>query len=196
MQTTPLKIGISASLLGAIVRFDGGHKISHFVTNELDRYAEFDSVCPEMGMGLLVPRPTLRLISANERIALVETKDSSRDHTAALESYSQQKVAELQHAELWLHRLRKITQFWYGACQSLQAQWHRKDGVGVYTRILMVKMPWLPIEEAGRLNDPDLRKITSSELSVCMIFTPAWAMRRARKNRRISLSLQINPDGT
>lgn len=35
MQTTPLKIGISACLLGAKVRFDGGHKISHFVTNEL-----------------------------------------------------------------------------------------------------------------------------------------------------------------
>lgn len=53
MQTTPLKIGISACLLGAKVRFDGGHKISHFVTNELDRYAEFVSVCPEMGMGYL-----------------------------------------------------------------------------------------------------------------------------------------------
>lgn len=159
MQTTPLKIGISACLLGAKVRFDGGHKISHFVTNELDRYAEFVSVCPEMGMGLPVPRPTLRLISENERIALVETKDSSRDHTAALESYSQQKVAELQHAELCGYIVcAKSPSCGMERVKVYKHNGTEKDGVGVYTRILMEKMPWLPIEEDGRLNDPVLRE--------------------------------------
>ncbi len=43
------------------------------------------------------------------------------------------------------------------------------------------KMPWLPIEEDGRLNDPVLRENYITRVSVCMIFTPAWAMRRARK---------------
>lgn len=159
MPTTPLKIGISACLLGAKVRFDGGHKISHFVTDELSRYAEFVSVCPEMGMGLPVPRPTLRLFSENERIALVETKDGTRDHTQALESYSQQKVAELSNAELCGYIVcAKSPSCGMERVKVYKRNSAEKEGVGIYTRILMEKMPWLPVEEDGRLHDPVLRE--------------------------------------
>jgi uncharacterized protein YbgA (DUF1722 family) len=33
-----------------------------------------------------------------------------------------------------------------------------KEGVGLYTQELMAQMPWLPIEEDGRLNDPILKE--------------------------------------
>eukprot|EP01090_Pellita_catalonica_P007440 TRINITY_DN18024_c0_g1_i4.p1 TRINITY_DN18024_c0_g1~~TRINITY_DN18024_c0_g1_i4.p1 ORF type:complete len:235 (+),score=27.12 TRINITY_DN18024_c0_g1_i4:130-834(+) len=33
-----------------------------------------------------------------------------------------------------------------------------KEGVGLYTQTLMKKMPWLPVEEDGRLNDPVLKE--------------------------------------
>ncbi|MDF5415590.1 2-thiouracil desulfurase family protein, partial [Vibrio parahaemolyticus] len=33
-----------------------------------------------------------------------------------------------------------------------------KEGVGLYTQTLMQKMPWLPVEEDGRLNDPVLKE--------------------------------------
>lgn len=92
------------------------------------------------GNGLPVPRPTLRLISENERIALVETKDSSRDHTAALESYSQQKVAELQHAELCGYIVcAKSPSCGMERVKVYKHNGTEKDGVGVYTRILMEK---------------------------------------------------------
>ncbi|EEY99831.1 DUF523 and DUF1722 domain-containing protein [Vibrio sp. RC586] len=159
MQTTPLKIGISACLLGAKVRFDGGHKISHFVTDELARYAEFVSVCPEMGMGLPVPRATLRLISESERIALVETKDGTRDHTEGLERYSQQKIAELQTSDLCGYIVcAKSPSCGMERVKVYKQHGTEKEGVGIYTRILMEKMPWLPVEEDGRLNDPVLRE--------------------------------------
>lgn len=159
MQTTTFKIGISACLLGAKVRFDGGHKINRFVTDELGRYAEFISVCPEMGMGLPVPRPTLRLISDQERIALVETKDGNRDHTQALESFSQHKVAELQNADLCGYIVcAKSPSCGMERVKVYKNNGSEKEGVGIYTRILMEKMPWLPIEEDGRLHDPVLRE--------------------------------------
>ncbi|MGL4830363.1 MAG: YbgA family protein, partial [Vibrio sp.] len=159
MQTTPLKIGISACLLGAKVRFDGGHKISHFVTDELARYVEFVSVCPEIGMGLPVPRATLRLISEGVRIALVETKDGTRDHTEGLERYSQQKVAELQTSDLCGYIVcAKSPSCGMERVKVYKQHGTEKEGVGIYTRILMEKMPWLPVEEDGRLNDPVLRE--------------------------------------
>ena len=59
MQT--IKVGISACLLGDEVRFDGGHKRSAFCTDELGRHVEFVKLCPEVGIGMSVPRPTIRL---------------------------------------------------------------------------------------------------------------------------------------
>jgi uncharacterized protein YbbK (DUF523 family) len=58
----PIKIGVSSCLLGEQVRFDGGHKRSDFLVDTLGGFVEFVPVCPEMEIGLGVPRETLRLI--------------------------------------------------------------------------------------------------------------------------------------
>ncbi|MDF2152669.1 DUF523 and DUF1722 domain-containing protein [Vibrio sp. CAU 1672] len=154
-----IKVGISSCVLGEKVRFDSGHKVSNFVTKELSQFFEFVSVCPEVGMGMPVPRPTIRLISEAERIALVETKNPERDHTQGMLSYSAAKVDELQNEQLCgyivcaksptcgMERVKVYTK--HNAA---------KDGVGLYTQTLMNKMPWLPVEEDGRLNDPVLKE--------------------------------------
>ena len=35
---------------------------------------------------------------------------------------------------------------------------NRKAGRGIYTAVLMARFPWLPVEEDGRLHDPQLRE--------------------------------------
>lgn len=160
MQSIPIRVGISACVLGQPVRFDSGHKISHFVTKELAQFFEFVSVCPEVGMGLPVPRPTIRLMSDEERISLVETKDASQDHTAALLDYSHKKIEQLQEQNLagYIVCAKSPT------CGMERVKVYNvnggaeKNGVGLYTQQLMQRMPWLPIEEDGRLNDPVLKE--------------------------------------
>jgi uncharacterized protein YbbK (DUF523 family) len=61
MKIKPV-IGISGCLTGSAVRFDGGHKRMGFVMNELADWVSFRPVCPEMAIGLPVPRPALRLV--------------------------------------------------------------------------------------------------------------------------------------
>lgn len=156
---TSIKIGISACVLGEKVRFDSGHKSSKFVTKELSPYFEFVPVCPEVGSGMTVPRPTIRLISSQERIALIETKDPTRDHTEQMVSYSKRKVAELEQEHLrgYIVCAKSPT------CGMERVKVYKKhgaenDGVGLYTKELMQRMPWLPVEEDGRLNDPILKE--------------------------------------
>jgi hypothetical protein len=62
----PIKIGVSSCLLGEQVRFDGGHKRSDFLVDTLGRFVEFVPVCPEMEIGLGVPRETLRLVRSGD----------------------------------------------------------------------------------------------------------------------------------
>lgn len=57
-----IPVGISACLLGNPVRFDGGHKRLTFAAEQLAPYFRFEPVCPEMAIGLPVPRPALRLV--------------------------------------------------------------------------------------------------------------------------------------
>ncbi|HNA59992.1 MAG TPA: DUF523 domain-containing protein, partial [Elusimicrobiota bacterium] len=60
-QTAPLRVGISACLLGQKVRYDGGHKRDAFAADLLGRFVEFVPVCPEMEIGLGTPRESIHL---------------------------------------------------------------------------------------------------------------------------------------
>ncbi|KLN65087.1 YbgA family protein [Vibrio sp. VPAP30] len=159
MKRQQIKIGISSCVLGERVRFDSGHKISKFVTKELTPYFEFVPVCPEVGSGMPVPRPTIRLMSNEDRIALVETKDQTKEHTQTVVDYSKHKVAELEREELCGY----IVCAKSPTCGMERVKVYRKNsaenvGVGLYTNELIKAMPWLPVEEDGRLNDPVLKE--------------------------------------
>lgn len=154
-----IKVGISACVLGEKVRFDSGHKASKFVANELSQYFEFIPTCPEVGVGMPVPRPTIRLVSNEERIYLVETKDNSIDHTDAMLNYSTQKVEQLMKQSMCGY----IVCAKSPTCGMERVKVYENNGasnvgIGLFTRELMTKMPWLPVEEDGRLNDPVLKE--------------------------------------
>lgn len=57
-----IPVGISSCLLGEAVRFDGGHKKDAYIVGTLSQYFDFQAFCPEVGAGLGVPRPTMRLV--------------------------------------------------------------------------------------------------------------------------------------
>lgn len=65
MSSTPSfkpKIGISACLLGENVRFNGGHKQSQLCSEVLAAYFDFVPLCPEVAIGLGIPRETIRTV--------------------------------------------------------------------------------------------------------------------------------------
>ncbi|MFD2178209.1 YbgA family protein [Veronia pacifica] len=156
------KLGVSACVIGEKVRFDRGHKRSSFVCRELSEFAEFVPVCPEVAIGLPVPRPTIRLLDHDNEIRLVDTKDNDIDHTQKMITFSETKATHLSEQELCgyvvcaksptcgMERVKVYRENGYVAAEKI--------GVGLYTKALMEKMPWLPIEEDGRLNDPVLKE--------------------------------------
>ncbi|SDH19919.1 Uncharacterized conserved protein YbgA, DUF1722 family [Vibrio xiamenensis] len=152
-------VGISACVLGEKVRFDSGHKASAFVNKELSPYLRFVAVCPEVGIGMSVPRPTIRLISDKQRIALVETKDASKDYTDAMQSYANQKVDGFLDQPLCGYIVCAKSPTCGMERVKVYGNNHaEKSGVGLYTQVLLERMPWLPVEEDGRLNDPVLKE--------------------------------------
>ncbi|MEZ8194122.1 YbgA family protein [Vibrio cortegadensis] len=154
-----IEIGVSACIIGNPVRFDGGSKLNHFLARDLVDYFSFVPVCPEVSIGMPTPRPAIRLVSDEERIRLLQSQDSSKDHTDNMIQFSKQKVQDLGKKELCGYvvcansptcGMERVKVY-----QGNQAQ---KNGVGLFTQELMEQMPWLPVEEDGRLQDPVLRE--------------------------------------
>ena len=96
MQASKAKLGISACLLGAEVRYNGGHKLSRLCSRSLTEHFDFIPVCPEVGIGMSIPREPIRLVGDPQAPRAVGTVDRSRDVTDALAAYGERMANELQ----------------------------------------------------------------------------------------------------
>jgi len=152
-----IPIGISSCLLGQNVRYDGGHRLDAYITGTLGEYFEFYPFCPEMGIGLGAPRPTLRLVKIDQAIHCVGIKNPEHDVTEPLRDYAEQQ--KHLHADLCGYILKKGSP----SCGMERVKVYSNnqphaDGVGIYARQLMLNNPLLPVEEESRLGDPGLRE--------------------------------------
>ena len=159
MANHKIPIGISACVLGHAVRFNGGHKRSAFVERELGQYVEFHPLCPEVAIGLPVPRPMIRLVTRDDSIRLVETRNPDMDYTDAMQSLAAQRVPAM--TDLCGYILAGKSP----SCGMERVKLYLANGntvpggaSGLFAAELMAKMPWLPVEEDGRLGDPRLRE--------------------------------------
>ncbi|ANE76579.1 YbgA family protein [Dickeya solani] len=176
MTADLIPIGISACLLGNQVRFDGGHKRLAFAVEQLAPYFHFEPVCPEMAIGLPVPRPALRLVKSDEgSLRLLASNGSGLDVTDDMAAFSAEKAAQLAHLcgyivcakspSCGMERV-KI----YDAAQNNA----RKSGVGLFTQQMRSTLPWLPVEEDGRLHDPALRENFIARVYALHEFNQLW----------------------
>lgn len=155
-----LAVGVSSCLLGELVRYDGGHKRSRWLTDVLDPYVRWVSVCPELEIGLGVPRPTLRLeAGAGGSHHLIEIK-TGRSLTQRMRDYARARVEELAGLGLRGYVLKKDSP----SCGMARVKVYdaggvpAKTGVGIHAAVLAAALPNLPLEEEGRLEDQRLRE--------------------------------------
>ena len=159
MQADTIKIGISACLAGEKVRFDTGHKRSNFCMDEFAKHVEYTRFCPEVAVGLPIPRPTIRQVRVGDTIKVCRP-DGSGDVGPQLTAYGI-KVATEQAKELsgfvfcakspscGMERIKIYNEAGTG---------NTSEGVGFFAEQIMKHNPLLPCEENGRLNDMHLRE--------------------------------------
>jgi uncharacterized protein YbgA (DUF1722 family)/uncharacterized protein YbbK (DUF523 family) len=157
-MTSTIKIGVSSCLLGQQVRFDGGHKRSSYIDDTLGTYFDFVSFCPEMAIGLGVPRPTIRLIRRNNKVLLVDSKNDQIDHTEKMKLVSRQQCQKLQDLSGYILKSKSPSCGMERINVYNEKNYPDKSGVGIFAYELKKIYPDLPIEEEGRLNDANLRE--------------------------------------
>jgi uncharacterized protein YbgA (DUF1722 family)/uncharacterized protein YbbK (DUF523 family) len=155
----PIRIGISACLLGEKVRYDGGHKHDRYLTDILGPYFEWVPVCPEVELGLGTPRESMRLERLEDGIHMIMPK-SGRDLTESMTAYARARVEKLAGEELCGYILKNDSP----SCGMARVRVYGPGGMpartgrGLFAEALTLRFPSLPIEEEGRLCDPRLRE--------------------------------------
>lgn len=159
----PLRIAVSQCLLGSEVRYDGSGAASSYPHSLLDALFEYRGICPEMGIGLGVPREPIRLIEETGAVRVVGVRDHARDVTEALREYGHAQAVQLDDVAGYvfmkgspscgLFRVKV-----YPARAGAVTGAPRRDGRGAYAAAVTGELPLLPAEENGRLHDPVLRE--------------------------------------
>lgn len=152
LELMKIPVGVSACVIGQKVRFDGGHKRASFIENTLSEIFELQAICPEVGSGMSIPRPIIRQVQTTEGIRILGSKDSNLDVTDKLQSYADSLIPSITQLCGYLVCAKSPT------CGMERVKVYNpegtgctKSGTGIFTGKLMSEMPWLPVEEDGRL---------------------------------------------
>ena len=85
-------VAVSACLLGQAVRYDGQDKYTSLIAEELNKYCKLIAVCPEVEIGLGVPRTKIQLTQIGSSIKVLTTDGTNSDVSGALQNFAIQFV--------------------------------------------------------------------------------------------------------
>ncbi|OGW36817.1 MAG: hypothetical protein A2Y97_06095, partial [Nitrospirae bacterium RBG_13_39_12] len=146
-------------LIGEKVRYDGGHKWDHYITDTLGQYFEWITVCPEVEYGLSVPREAMHLVGAAESPHLV-TVFTGVDHTKGMLKWSEKKIKDLENKNLcgFIFKSKSPSSGIWGVKIYNQSGVPSQKGSGIFGGAFIRYFPIIPVIDDGRLHNPSLRE--------------------------------------
>ena len=156
------RVGVSRCLLGAKVRYDGGHKLEPPLVEILGPHVEWVDVCPEVEVGMGVPREPVRLVevlhaSGSHRLRM-QGVHSGRDWTEQMAGWTDARLRELAALDLAGYVLKARSP----SCGLRDVPIHPAAGPepsrgrGLFADALVAAFPGLPVEDEDTLRGADL----------------------------------------
>ena len=150
------RLVVSKCLGFAHCRYDGS-VIPDPVVEALKPHVDFLPVCPEVEIGLGVPRPPIRLVQGTP-VRLIQP-DTGRDLTAPMEAFSKEFLERLSEIDGFILKNRSPS------CALRDAKIHASAdgpavgrGPGLFGAAVRALFPNLPAEDEGRLTNRALRE--------------------------------------
>lgn len=162
-----INIGISSCLLGERVRYDGGHKLDHYLRDTIGQFVEWAPVCPEVESGLPIPREAMQLVIDTKAPRLI-TVETGIDHTSTLVKWARKKVNLLRLERLcgFVFKSRSPSCAVHNATVVAQTGAPAGKSSGIFARAFMERFPCVPVEDEDRLHDPRNREGFFERVSV------------------------------
>jgi uncharacterized protein YbbK (DUF523 family) len=157
------RVGVSRCLVGDEVRYDGTHRLDETVMALLGPHVEWVPVCPEVEIGMGIPREPIQLVasadgvpSMGERVRLVGV-GSGEDWTERMHAWARDRARELAALDLsgYVFKARSPS------CGIDEVIVHAADGErrgrGLFAQALVDALPDLPVADEASLSDAGAR---------------------------------------
>jgi uncharacterized protein YbbK (DUF523 family) len=158
MEQARAKIGVSSCLLGNAVRYDGSHKYCQHIADALGEQFALTAFCPEMAIGLGVPRPPIQLVFVKGEIRVRGVANPEQDVTRDIQAYAQSISPELEALSGYIFKARSPS------CGVADVPAYRPDGSaaaetasGLFAQAIQNLLPDLPLTNEEALLDGNAR---------------------------------------
>lgn len=151
-------IALSSCLAGEPVRYDGAHKRDNWLLEKLGKYVDYRIFCPEVAIGLGIPRAPIRLVLLDGDTRVRGVADASLDVTERLQNYAFDTLPHLSDISGYVFKSKSPSCGMFRV-KRYNAKGHPEGiGRGAFAEVIAQQLPDLPIEEEGRLCDAVLRE--------------------------------------
>jgi uncharacterized protein YbgA (DUF1722 family)/uncharacterized protein YbbK (DUF523 family) len=155
-----------------------GQVVRASLREELEPFVELVPICPELEIGLGVPRDPVRLVRGGERVHMVQPS-TGRDLTRAMNAFSKRFLDGLDAVDGFILKSRSPS------CAVRNSKVFHSDaedaghdsGPGLFAVRVLERFPAAAIEDEGRLNDQRLREHFLTKLFALASFREAAAAR-------------------
>jgi len=147
-------IGLSRCFLEN-VRYDGGIINDDFV-KKLKNYVDYIDFCPEVDIGLSVPRPKIIIKEVNNEKRLIQP-ETGRDLTEKMNKYIEETIKNLKEIDGFILKSKSPS------CGINSAKVYKNDKKisktdGFFASAIKKEFPYLPIEDENRLKNKEIRR--------------------------------------
>jgi len=149
-ESPVLRIGVSACLLGQMVRYDGGHKQHAPIVEILSQWAELIPVCPEVAIGLTVPREPIRLEERGGSVHAVKI-NSRTDVSKPLRDYGMLMASSLAGISGYIFKSKSPSCGLASVSVYDSEGSVSRTGAGLFAAEIMHAFPQLPVVEESEL---------------------------------------------
>jgi uncharacterized protein YbbK (DUF523 family) len=147
---------VSQCLLGCRCRYDGKVIPSPAVLGLVER-CEFVPVCPELGIGLTVPRPRIRLVRSGKGIRVIQA-ETGTDLTSRTMDFSAKFLARCKPAGFILKARSPSCGVGDAAVYDACGRLTREEHSGLFSATVRVRFPGQPVVNEEQLESAALRR--------------------------------------
>ncbi len=152
-------------LVSACVEFKScrynGQCINSPEVRGLMEYVNFIPVCPEVAIGLPVPRDPIRLVQGSDKSVLLVDSENGKDYTSSMDQFIESFLNTLDTVDGVILKGRSPTcgigNVRIYPSHGKVTQLHSKE-TGLFGRAVLERYPEAPIEDEGRLNNLSIRE--------------------------------------
>lgn len=146
----------------------------------MEKYVEFQTICPEVEIGLGIPRKPIRIREKNKQLRLVQP-ETGRDVTEEMEDFSSKFLKSIKDLDGFILKNRSPSCGLNNIKIYPEVEGRpRRDGQGFFGGAVLKKFPYLAIEDEGRLRNLKIR-----ENFLIKLFTLS-KFREIKKNKKLS----------